>query len=748
MVATRTGAGLEGVGPGYRSRWPKRDIPIPPPLLPSSCVTPASPTFSSASSDILDELVDAHSCEDHEYYGEVGEATQRGQGVASMSQHALVPATRTLAEGCGRPSLGLVAPDPSGEEPSWVPWLRGSLDRARDSDDEVLVTPTARTDSPASPSYPFPRMPPSTPPPTLRSSVLMHPADGRLASHRPALVSAFSTWSSSHTNGHAKSSAGSSSSNASYLRQTETATPSIAPTIARSAPRPASASVAGERSSSPPSPTLRLFTRADRTSLWRAATGDIGYTHAGGSSSRSPSPTLVGHSAPFFPDDSGLRVNDSLPSFDPFDDVLSRWEYIVETVDPTDFRPPTAALEAFEVGDGFPWVSLAELSDEKLAAARPLAPALPTSSSLAPSVGHSSSPTRVAQRAGLAQIARPSRASETKDRIPSLAPQEADTPGAVVVGRAHTQGEADPLAPVDGDAWLEAISGFHDGQSDTADDETPVYTRARTRPPTEAPFDSLIFPSLSPNSPAVSTSSSSTFPTSLASSSSLPPDSPAAFAFLSTDPFPHSPRPSKAAHDTSPPPSPSRSCPTTKSETPFKRLRRRVSRLNTPPAPAKPDIPNPHPSWLGKLAPRLSLRRQRSSSAPPTLRSARSTADLRRRERTQTDPPPTAGEGVEGGAALSDSHGSSSSASTLVAREPYARETILLVSKQEREVMGRSAYGNEDGAGVCGACACCGAHEGGEARLRSALSAERARAGALEREVALLRKVVGTGTTA
>ncbi|BGP45501.1 hypothetical protein JCM10450v2_001320 [Rhodotorula kratochvilovae] len=469
MVATRTGAGLEGVGPGYRSRWPKRDIPIPPPLLPSSCVTPASPTFSSASSDILDELVDAHSCEDHEYYGEVGEATQRGQGVASMSQHALVPATRTLAEGCGRPSLGLVAPDPSGEEPSWVPWLRGSLDRARDSDDEVLVTPTARTDSPASPSYPFPRMPPSTPPPTLRSSVLMHPADGRLASHRPALVSAFSTWSSSHTNGHAKSSAGSSSSNASYLRQTETATPSIAPTIARSAPRPASASVAGERSSSPPSPTLRLFTRADRTSLWRAATGDIGYTHAGGSSSRSPSPTLVGHSAPFFPDDSGLRVNDSLPSFDPFDDVLSRWEYIVET---------------------------------------------------------------------------------------------------------------------------------------------------------------------------------------------------------------------------------------------------------------------------------------RSSSAPPTLRSARSTADLRRRERTQTDPPPTAGEGVEGGAALSDSHGSSSSASTLVAREPYARETILLVSKQEREVMGRSAYGNEDGAGVCGACACCGAHEGGEARLRSALSAERARAGALEREVALLRKVVGTGTTA
>ncbi|GAA6053662.1 hypothetical protein JCM3770_001685 [Rhodotorula araucariae] len=543
--------------------------------------------------------------------------------------------------------------------------MRTSLGPSREGSKKISIAAFVTVDTPPSPSYPFPRMPPSTPPPTLRSSPLLDPIKGRQAAIlRPQLVSAFSTWSSSPSAPHADSPSVSSSSNVSY----RTWIVATAPALDWAAPRRRSRRVGP--SPGPSSPTLRPV--AGGQAVVPSQTTVLP-SLCDGSSSRSPSPTLIGESAQFSPEFcGGVPLDDSPAILYPYDDLMSSWENVVETVDPTDTWPAT--LGTFEEHDSCPWSSSSMSSDQTLSPAWLLAPSLRPSSSLSPKDGY----------------------------LDALAGEAPAADGGQPVHQ--TFDDFATLGVASGPLTLRDTASIAVTSTSTGEQGTRVHVRTRVPPPEEAwlDFTGASMAHVSGATPRVPEAPASLqFP----SPYSHPPESLHAFAFMLTDPFPHSPRCSPAVFDASPPPSPPRSMHgSTTASSPFKRLRRRVSHFSGRRTPPDSDTTSHSPTWLGKLTPRLPRRRLRSSSPAPSQRralAARSTPNLRNRARAQALAS-SRGAADESASASSESHRSGSSAGPLVPREPYARETVLLLSKQERYAGQAQAHGHR-----YSECACC-----------------------------------------
>ncbi|KPV77072.1 uncharacterized protein RHOBADRAFT_42283 [Rhodotorula graminis WP1] len=302
------------------SRWSSYDTYLVHPSPPAAAAVPRSPATSAFSFDELDDLIDSHSKGDHYAFTPPTPSSSCTTSSASA-------ATSGIQAGASSPlPTGLVVPSPDQEfELVWPVGAppsssSSSLRSSPNPSPELLTTPL-------SPAYPFPRMRTSpraalaasqarssTSPGLVHDEQVLDAWSGdTIRPHstalRPPLLSAFSTWSSSRTDDSSRESASVGSSREAY---------SSGPSRSQSWSEWADEAVEGSGApgtavGAPWSASTALFPACRRSS-----------------SSLGDALALV-------------------------DDVLPRWEHLVETVDPTDVRDSEAALDAHEAGDGFPW---------------------------------------------------------------------------------------------------------------------------------------------------------------------------------------------------------------------------------------------------------------------------------------------------------------------------------------------------------------------------------------------------------
>ncbi|GAA5998051.1 uncharacterized protein JCM10292_002288 [Rhodotorula paludigena] len=501
---------------------------------------------------------------------------------------------------------------------TWAPWLRTSLEQttgnttrgvpAVDHQAELLVS--APVESPVSPSYPFPRMPPAG---ESSQERLLTPVEEHTSPVRPPLLSTFSTWSSVPSAAEATSA---SSTRSSHLLDDMMRSRSPPLSSTPRAPSPRKAILPQQLLLSlPPTVRRRNTFRSPPPRIPTSLSVRFYSDELNSSGSASPSPTCEGPPPPPpLPPAISLSTAQHAYSFAPTT-ICLHWRLVLPTVDPTDLHAQTPlAPERYEGYKEFPFA--AHEGEPEL----PTPPAPLASRSISSDVEDEASLPSTSAFASPLSPLRPSRPAPFKPLItpPSHTPAATTSRATGMASRAKQRGiyvrqdtldDGDQFGEAElGAQWaatLDALTSSH-GHHDKGDSSkirtgphdriallasqpsTPVFQRSPLSPPACTPFSS-------------SSSSVSDAP--------LPQQS--GFAFLTTDPFSRStpPRPPSPVSPTSSQ-SPAHSSPLSPLK-PLKKLRKKASGLSM-------SSEGTTSSWLDRLVPgRRPLRRMRSASAPP-----------------------------------------------------------------------------------------------------------------------------------